>query len=231
MICCVLFDLDGTLIDTWHLYIESYRRTLEPYLGRPLSEPDIVALQPSSERHLFQRLVDEVHLTTYLEKFLAHYRSLHDALFEGPYPGVVEMLEGLREGNYLLGIVTGKSRGAWHITSARSDLGSFDVVVTEDDIRNPKPSPEGLLTALEALKISPSQALYVGDSLLDLEAARRAHVAFGAALWAKGPKEREGFVTAVRKEGAKACFTHPAAVVESLRSWKDKAVTGDPNGE
>ncbi len=217
MIRCVLFDLDGTLIDTWRLYLTAYRHTLASYLGYLPSEQDIIALKPGSERDVLQKVVGEEHIQAYSEKFLVHCGSFHDTLFEGPYPGILDMLKNLRGQRYLLGIVTGKSRGAWTITSSKSNLGSFEVVVTDDEVKNPKPSPEGTLLALSTLGLSPSQALYIGDSLADLEAAQAAKVLFGAAVWPKGRNEREKFITTVKQRGAWACFPNPVSLVESLR--------------
>lgn len=213
---CVLFDLDGTLLDTWHLYMEAFRRTLEPHFNRRLSDADIMALQPHAEQRVLLDLIQEVDFTSYFERFLTHYSLLHDSLFGGPYAGVLDMLHALRAQGAVLGIVTGKSRDAWRITATRLEEGFedlFDVVLTDDDVRDPKPSPEGLLLALDVLDLQPSRAVFIGDSQRDRQAARAAGLPFGAALWPRGAEARGLFADPVGAGEADAAFTDPAAVL------------------
>ncbi|TAJ22924.1 MAG: HAD family hydrolase [Nitrospirae bacterium] len=216
---CVLFDLDGTLINTWHLYMESFRLTLEPVFGRRLTDQEILDLHPQAERRLLLSLVEEAEFTPAFDRFLTHYSSLHDRLFGGPYDGVLDMLQQLHGQGYLLGIVTGKSREAWRITSARMEAQGFeqffDVVLTDDDVQTPKPNPEGILAALDALEVEPAQAFFLGDSELDAQAAAEAGLPFGAALWAKDSDDCGLFASAARTtrtDGA-TDFPSPASVM------------------
>jgi phosphoglycolate phosphatase-like HAD superfamily hydrolase len=96
----VLFDFDGTLNDSWRLYLESFRRSLEPHFSRLLSDAEIAAYRPTVERRLLRALVEEPDFTRYFESFLAHYASLHETHNDGAYPGVHEMLEDLRARGY-----------------------------------------------------------------------------------------------------------------------------------
>ena len=217
----VLFDLDGTLINTFHLYMESFRRTLEPHFNRRLSDAEIMAFNPHAEQRLLLELIQEMEFTPYFERFLTFYSALHDALFAGPYEGVLDMLRTLQGQGYLLGVVTGKSRDAWRITATRMENEGFEdlfhIVLTDDDVHVPKPSPEGLLLVLDALEIQPTQALYIGDSLLDREAAREAGIPFGAALWAMGRNGQAMFAQPVGPDDGGLIFRQPVEVVEWLR--------------
>jgi len=214
----VLFDFDGTLIDTWRLYLEAFRRAMEPHFLRLLTDAEILALEPTAERRLFERVVDRSRVEECYESFLRHYRSLHRTHCDGLYPGIAELLRVLRKDLYAVGVITGKSRRAWDLTFAESSLDSFDVVITDDEVAQPKPHPEGLLAALRACGIQPHEALYVGDSLLDCRAARAAGVPFGAALWSKQPEDVVTFQDAVtRIAGPDRCFINPSAVVDALR--------------
>lgn len=213
---CVLFDFDGTLNDTWRLYLESFRRSLKPHFNRLLSDAEIAAYQPTAERRLLRALVEEPDFMRYFDSFLAHYASLHETHNDGPYPGVHEMLEDLRAQGYRVGIVTGKSRAAWNLTCEKSGLGAFDVIVTDDDVTHPKPHPEGLSIALKALRVPVSQAFYIGDSLLDVSAALLADIPFGAALWSKSKTEQEAFRTAAIPLGVVEYFTVPSMVAARL---------------
>lgn len=210
-------DFDGTLIDTWRLYLESFRRSLQPHFQRLLSDPEILAYQPIAERRLLQDIVEHAHAGDYFESFLSHYRSLHETHSDGLYPGAVDMVNGLRAEGYALGIVTGKSRDAWNTTFAHLKLKPFDVVITDDDVTDPKPHPEGLVAALHALDVEPSHATYIGDSLPDCHAAHAAKIRFGAALWSKSAEEKGLFRKAVGALGDAYYFSNPYAVLRLLR--------------
>ena len=210
----VLFDLDGTLVDTWELYLEAYRRALEPMVERMPTREEVEAVGPSAERHLFRGLLGEERGEEAHRRFREHYEALHDELFEGIYPGVVEALDALRRRGRRLGIVTGKSRPAWEVTRRRVELGPFHTVITEDEAEAPKPSPQGLLRALEELAAPADRTLYVGDALRDLEAARAAGVRFAAALWGKSEEERPVFARRCRAAGAWRLVGRPAEIVE-----------------
>lgn len=212
----VLFDVDGTLVDTWELYIEAYLRTFEPHLGRRITFQELRALRPRSERDVLSRTVPEIPLDRVHRQFLDHYGALHPERFGGVYPGARELLEALRGRGIPVGIVTGKSRGAWRITGDAAELGSFEAVVCDDDVVEPKPSAEGLRTALEHLGAEAGDAIYVGDSVSDAKAARTAGVAFAAALWAKGREELEAFRAAVREEGAWAELHRPPELLDRM---------------
>jgi pyrophosphatase PpaX len=213
-----LFDFDGTLIDTWRLYLESFRRSLQPHFQRLLSDPEILAYQPVAERRLLHEIVERAGFSDYFESFLSHYRSLHETHSDGLYPGAIGMVNGLRTEGYVLGIVTGKSRDAWNTTFEHSKLEPFDVVITDDDVTHPKPHPEGLVAALHAMDVEPSRAIYIGDSLLDCQAAHAANIRFGAALWSKSANEIGPFRKAVDALGDAYYFSDPSAVLDRLNA-------------
>jgi len=216
----VLFDLDGTLVDTYRLYLECYRRALAPYLGYPPRDNEIVSRRPSSERRFLEEWIGVEHTAACHAAMLEHYRALHGALGEGLYDGVREMLAALRAGGLRLGIVTGKGRTAWETTERALELGSFEVVVTDDDVRRPKPDPEGVLAALRALGVPAADALYVGDSAGDLRAGRSAGTRVAAALWPKtAPGERDAFVEEIRPLAPDWAFEHPADLTRALVRW------------
>jgi HAD superfamily hydrolase (TIGR01549 family) len=217
----VLFDFDGTLIDTWRLYLESFRRSLEPHFKRLLTDPEILEYQPIAERRLLQQIIQQAHLNDYFESFLSHYRSLHATHCDGLYAGVIGLLNGLRVEDYAIGIVTGKSRDAWNMTFGHSKLEPFDAVVTDDDVTHPKPHPEGLIAALRAMDVEPSHAVYIGDSVVDCRAAHAARIRFGAALWSKSTDEVDAFRKDVRALGNAQYFSEPSSVLDGLKAWPD----------
>jgi pyrophosphatase PpaX len=219
-VSAILFDLDGTLIDTYRLYLESYRRALEPHLGYAPSDAEIAARRPSSERQfLLDWLGDEAGAACHAE-VRRWYAELHASLAEGAYEGAREMLDALRSAGYRLGIVTGKGREAWAVTEAAMELGPFDVVVTDDDVHAAKPDPAGLLTAAEALGVAPERCVYVGDTKSDLHAGRNAGMRVGAALWAKtAPGEMDAFARSVDSIAPDWLFERPADVTRAFAAW------------
>lgn len=216
----VLFDLDGTLVDTWDLYIEAYLRALAPTLGRRPSFEELVALKPVSELRLLRNALGEDAAADGHRRFIEHYRALHDSHFGGVYPDVPATLEALRHAGHRLGIVTGKSEAAWHVTRRVADLGPFDVVVTDEVVTAPKPDPAGLELALKRLGASPADAVYVGDGVGDAGAAKAAKMGFAAALWPKGPHERGRFVAEVQALGARVALEKPTDLVTVLEQWQ-----------
>jgi HAD superfamily hydrolase (TIGR01549 family) len=223
MIRGVLFDLDGTLIDTWDLYLEAYTRALTLHFKRRLSLEELKALRPTSELRLLRRVLTPPATEVAQQEFLRQYRGLHPVLFGGTYPGVPEMLAALRGMGLLLGIVTGKSRAAWEITASHAKLGSFHVIVTDEDVQEAKPSPEGLALALGRLAIPPAEALYVGDSAGDAGAARAAGVRFAAALWPKERREAAVFLRQVREIAEPLELPSPGSLTAALGGLTGKA--------
>lgn len=189
----ILFDLDGTLLDTKRLYLECYGRAVEPHLGRRLAPEEIMRLKPRSETALLRDLVGEEALAACMERFHDAYSRLHETHFDGIYPGIVELLAELRESGVPLGLVTGKSRRAWESTPVRETLGEFEVLVFDDDVTSPKPDPEGLLAALKVLDVEPRETVYAGDSMGDIRAARAAGIMPAAILWSRKPAAAADF--------------------------------------
>lgn len=216
----ILFDLDGTLIDTYRLYLECYRRALEPHLGYAPSDAEIAERRPSSERRFLTGwLGDEAGAACHGD-VRRLYGELYASMAEGVYEGVPEMLAGLRSAGLRLGIVTGKGREAWEVTRAATELGAFDVVITDDDVHAAKPDPGGLLAAAEALGIAPEQAVYIGDSTVDMKAGRAAGMRIGAALWAKtAPGEPEAFARKIEPRSPDWMFERPADVTRAFAMW------------
>jgi pyrophosphatase PpaX len=190
----VLWDVDGTLVSTKDLYLECYRRALEPYMGKLLSDEELFSLKPHHSELRILRNHSGDAFEACITAFTEHYAVLHKTHFGGLYDGIGETINALRERGIRNGIVTGKSRKSWEITLAEVELGDFDVVIADDDVADPKPHPEGILAALAALDVAPENAIYIGDSPTDIEAAQAAGVSAAAAMWSKNEDWREMFV-------------------------------------
>jgi pyrophosphatase PpaX len=216
----LVFDLDGTLVDTWRLYMEAYRRALAPHLERTPTEAEIVARAPTSERRFLAEWVGPEAAEHCHAAMVEHYVALHDTHCEGLYEGVREMLDALAAAGVPLGVVTGKGRRAWETTARSLDLDRFEVVVTDDDVRHPKPHPEGLRAALEAMEADAGVAAYIGDSRGDLEAGRNAGMRTAAVLWPKTASgERERFLDEIAPLEPDWTFDRPADLTRTFAGW------------
>jgi pyrophosphatase PpaX len=188
----VLFDLDGTLIDSAELILDSYRHTMRVHLGRVLPDSDWLRTmgQPLEAQLLdFARSPEEAGamLATYVERNAA----MHERLLR-PFPGVREYVEALLVRGFRLGIVTSKRRAATlrGLETCGFALDWFAAVVTASDVDRFKPDPEPVRRALDvAGEEEAARALFVGDSVHDLRAGRAAGTRTAAALW--GPYSRE----------------------------------------
>jgi phosphoglycolate phosphatase-like HAD superfamily hydrolase len=184
----VLFDLDGTLIDSGKLYAVSYQRAFEEVLDTPPTWEELVARTPTSERLFLLEWLGEETGARVHDAMVRAYTAMAAELFRGPFDGVLEVVDGLSRSGVRLGIVTGKSRAAYDVTArlVPALTTHFEVVVVEDDVPRPKPDPAGIAMALEALGVAPEDAIYVGDLAMDVEAGRRAGTRTAAAAWGRG---------------------------------------------
>jgi pyrophosphatase PpaX len=209
----VLFDLDGTLIDSTDLILESYAHTYRTH-GRIMSNEQIVAelglpLHDTLARY-FHGDALKAAAATYLEFNLAR----HDDGVRN-MAGVVDLVRRLRASGMRLAVVTSKLRDTARRGLALCRLdGMFEHVVAKEDTRRHKPDCEPLLYALALLQAEAAETAYVGDSALDVEAADGAGVRSIAALWR--PTSEEAF--AGREPDAFA--QSPAEAADILEAWR-----------
>ena len=216
MIRCVLLDLDGTLIDTWDLYVRAMERTLEEIGHEKIPVDQLASLRLNSEPRLLGYFVPQDEVGSAHQRFLANYHALHASCFGGVYPGVQALLTSLRSRKIKTGIVTGKSRGAWEITRQHVRLGEFDIMVCDDDVSEPKPDSEGIVKAMADLSASSSETIYVGDSLSDLEATTAAGVGFLAARWSKTATDIQSFEQTAAEIGPYTAVDYPGEIDQFL---------------
>lgn len=189
-ITTVLFDLDGTLIDTIELIMSSYRHTVEAHGFTPVPENVWLRNLGIPLRVQFRCFTDDPEeIQAMVDTYLAHNLELHDQLI-GRYPGVLDQVRALHRRGCRLGVVSSKMHGGLErglASGGYDDL--FEVVIGADDVKNPKPHPEPVLLALERLGVASEAAVYVGDSVHDMASGRAAGVQIAAALW--GPFSRQ----------------------------------------
>ncbi len=184
----VLFDLDGTIIDSVRLIIDSYHHTLRTHGLPARTDEEWLAGIGTPLRIQFADWAEhpgiEQMIQTYREFNLTHHDSRVLA-----YPGVADMVLAIRAAGFRTGMVTSKNRsGAERGLRIAGLEGTMDVLVGADDVENPKPHPEPVFKALDHLGVSAAETIYVGDSVHDMQAGRAAGVRTAAVLW--GPFAR-----------------------------------------
>lgn len=185
----ILFDLDGTLIDTIGMILTSMRYTTEQVLGEAL--PDEVLLRNVGVPLAVQmREFSPEHADELLAVYRAHNAEVHDDLIR-EYEGTEPVLIELRRRGLRLGIVTSKLNAIAQRGLDCFGLGAyFDFVIGADDVAIHKPDPHPLLAAAERLGLDPTRCAYVGDAPHDMEAAIGAGMVSIGATWGAHTADR-----------------------------------------
>ena len=183
MVSAVIFDCDGTLVDSLDVHLRSWKKAFEE-LGVKLREEESVKLRKEEIGKRFGKSVTAILLEVLpprLHGKMAELTKRKRQHFAGQltslklYPGVEKVLKELRERSIPMAVATSMSRESLH--SSLQVLGIekyFEVVVTAEDVNRGKPDPEMLLRAAEKLGEKPQNCLVVGDSVFDVLAAERA---------------------------------------------------------
>lgn len=171
----ILFDLDGTLINTNELIIESFLHTLHHYYPNQYGREDVIPFIGPPLVDSFKS-IDKDRYKEMVEMYREHNVAHHDALVK-EFEGVFETVAHLQDEGYHLAVVTTKMRPTVHMGLNLTKLDQFfDVVVTYNDVQNVKPHPEPLYKALTQLGSSKERAIMVGDSQYDILAGKNAGV-------------------------------------------------------
>jgi pyrophosphatase PpaX len=186
----VLFDLDGTLVDSGAIILASFKHASRTVLARDVEEEQIAALVGGSNLHDQMRVLSPAHVDELVRVYREHNRPLHDEL--QAFEGVEELMETLSGEGRKLGIVTAKGRQTVDLAFGVLSLERyFDAVVTADMTDRHKPDPAPVLKALELLESEPADAAFVGDSPYDVAAGKAAGVFTVAVSWGRiHPEER-----------------------------------------
>ena len=178
----VVFDLDGTVVDTVELIVESFRYTTSTVLGEVLPDELILAGVGRPLRAQMERLSADRAQELY-DVYREYNHRRHDELIRG-YDGIEEVLDTLKAAGRRTGIVTSKSRDTTAMAFRAVGLEKhFDVVVTATDTTEHKPSPAPLQLCLRRLGATADGSIYVGDSPFDIEAGLAAAMATAAVAW------------------------------------------------
>lgn len=178
----LVFDLDGTLVDSARLIFGAFNHVAEHYLGRRYNPEEITQFFGPSEESTWRNLLPPDKVEEGIRRYYQYYRDrqMECTLFDGVRP----LLERLKQIGVPLAIATGRGRKTTLMTVEHLRLREyFPVILTSGDITRPKPDPEVVQLACQRLRVSPERTLMVGDSAMDVEAGRAAGTATAAVLW------------------------------------------------
>lgn len=178
----VLFDLDGTLVDSGAMILASFQHATRTVLEREIPDERILALVGGSHLREQMRTLAGDRVEELVQAYREHNEPLHADL--RAFDGIEPVLARLKAEGRKLGIVTAKRRATVGLAFAVLPLERyFSTVVTSEDTERHKPHPEPLQLALQRLGAAPEQAAYVGDSPFDIRAAKAAGVFAVAVGW------------------------------------------------
>ena len=180
----VVFDLDGTLLDTLDDLHASVNFALDSHGLKPRTKDEVRAFIGNGVKKLVQRASNREEVDELLATFKAHYGE-HCKDKTKPYDGVMETLALLQERGVKLAVVSNKADFAVKLLAKEYFEGLIDVAVGENEgagIRK-KPAPDSLLAVMETLGADKESTLYVGDSEVDIQTAQNAGVDCLSVLW------------------------------------------------
>jgi pyrophosphatase PpaX len=180
----VLFDLDGTLIDSVRLILDSYHHTLAAHGLPPRTDEEWLEGVGTPLTAQFGALEETAGMLDALIATYREYNLKHHDRMVTVYPGVVDVVRVLKNEGIATGLVTSKNRSGAVRGLALAQLESLmDVLVCADEVQNPKPHPEPVEKAVRLLDADPTSTIYVGDSIHDMRSGRAAGVWTAAVLW------------------------------------------------
>jgi pyrophosphatase PpaX len=180
----VLFDLDGTVVDSGAIILASMRHATREVLGREYTDAELMKTVGGPGLEAQMVAIDPDRADELVDVYRAHNIPLHDEL--EACVGMGDVLERLHAEGRRLGIVTAKRRDTAELAFATVPLGHlFEAIVGGDETEHHKPDPEPLLLGAERLRADPAETAYVGDSPFDIRAAKAAGMYAVAVTWGR----------------------------------------------
>ena len=177
-----IFDIDGTITSTNDLIFASFNHVAEKYLNKNFTNEEIISLFGPTEDVILRNWMNDKYEDARRDYF-HFYTSQHNAMAD-IFPGIREILEKIKSKGYPISIYTGKGKDSAEITLEQIGVRHFfDMIVTGDDVKDHKPSPEGINKFLEAFDLNPEKVLMIGDAAVDVIASKDAGVKSALVLW------------------------------------------------
>ena len=192
MIKAVVFDLDGTLLNTLDDLADATNHALRAFGLPERTKDEVRRFVGNGVGRLMERAVPQDYDAALVPQVLACFKSYyvdHCLCKTGLYPGIDSMLHTLRQAGYKLAIVSNKLQGGVDELHRHFFVDTVPVAIGEHEGVRRKPEPDMVYEALRRLGVEPAEAVYVGDSDVDVETARRAGLPCISVLW--GFRDRE----------------------------------------
>ncbi len=184
----IIFDIDGTLTSTNDLIFESFRFISKKYLNKSLTNEEILSLFGPTEDVIIKKWFGD-NFEDVKKDYYDFYLKNHE--MADLYPGIKEILEFLKQKKIILSIFTGKGKQAAAITLKELNIYNyFDLIVTGDDVKEHKPSAEGINLFLEKFNLNKDEVIMIGDSIVDVKASRASGIKIASVLWDSLSKEK-----------------------------------------
>ncbi|RJQ59204.1 MAG: HAD family hydrolase [Stygiobacter sp.] len=177
-----IFDVDGTLTSTNELIFSSFNHVTQKYLNKRVSNEEIIAMFGPTEDVILQEWMKHDYQDARKDYF-DFYSSQHQKMAD-IYPGMIDVLKFIKSKSIPLSIYTGKGKDSARITLKEIGVYDlFDLIVTGDDVKESKPSREGVDMFVEKFNLDRNKVLMIGDAPADVIAAHRAGVKAASVLW------------------------------------------------
>lgn len=187
----ILFDFDGTVANTNRLIIDSWQHVFRTVHGKEADEADIKATFGEPLGISMVKNFPDMNPEDAIDMYRSHQKDIYEEMIE-PFPGMAELLKGLKEKGYQVGIVTSRLRNSTMIGLRKFGLAeTADCIVTCEDTDKHKPDPEPALIALEKLSAKADETLMVGDSMFDIKCAHNAGIKAVMVGWAEAITEAD----------------------------------------
>lgn len=191
----VLFDMDGTVLDTLGDLAAAVNHTLREFSMPERSITEVAAALSNGAAYLIAHTVPDGTPKELTDKVLAAYAPYYDAhcdILTGPYDGIVPLMEKLRERGVKLAVISNKQDTAVKPLAEKYFPGLLEIAVGESAEVRRKPNPDAVLAALRHIGVEREDAIYVGDTEVDLQTARNAGMECASVDW--GFRTREQLV-------------------------------------
>ncbi len=173
----VFFDLDGVLVDTYKVWFQLFNKTLEHFGYKPITLKVFAQNWGQSTEEDVRIFMPEIKLKDVTKYFSIHFPGFMKYMKVNPEAKIV--LSKLKKMGFRIGCITNSHRDITRLEIKKAGLGNFfDVVITADDVKRPKPEPDMLLRACKRLKVRVNKVVFIGDTKTDLKTAKKAGCLF-----------------------------------------------------
>lgn len=185
---CIIFDLDGTVLNTERMNLVPLQRLIKEELGKDVIYEDLLKYKAYAGKKTLEELGFKNIEKSY-EKWVRYVNDFEEGATL--YEGFDEVMKTLNSKGIICAIASSKMKDQYEIDFKPTGLKKYiECAVLAEDTKRHKPYPDPLLKVTEILNINPSDCMYIGDTIFDFKATKAAGMDFGIAMW--GADDLEG---------------------------------------